>query len=214
MSGSSRQPSALPPKIKHIMRPPIPRPSSAKGQSNISSQHTRAPMGPLSPANSIISRADLSSVPASPASCAGGVKRKERDYDRQEEETNINVVVRCRGRSEREVKENSGIVVCCADGVKGKSIELSMGSSALGNKIYHFDKVFSHAADQAMVYDDVVTPILDEVFALFSMLHDVALIFSLKMLQGYNCTIFAYGQTGTGKTSVPTIIYSSALTCG
>lgn len=33
-----------------------------------------------------------------------------------------------------------------------------------------------------MLYGDVVAPILDEV------------------LMGYNCTIFAYGQTGTGKT--------------
>lgn len=38
-----------------------------------------------------------------------------------------------------------------------------MGPSALSNKTYHFDKVFSSAADQSMIYDDVVTPILDEV---------------------------------------------------
>lgn len=38
-----------------------------------------------------------------------------------------------------------------------------MGASALSNKTYHFDKVFSPAADQSMIYDDVVTPLLDEV---------------------------------------------------
>ncbi|KXS94879.1 hypothetical protein AC578_1500 [Pseudocercospora eumusae] len=97
------------------------------------------------------------------------------------EETNINVVVRCRGRNDREVKENSGVVVS-TDGIKGKKVELSMGPSALSNKTYHFDKVFSPAADQGMVFDEVVAPILDEV------------------LNGFNCTIFAYGQTGTGKT--------------
>ena len=32
------------------------------------------------------------------------------------------------------------------------------------------------------MYDSVVRPVVDEV------------------LQGYNCTVFAYGQTGTGKT--------------
>ena len=47
---------------------------------------------------------------------------------------------------------------------------------------YSFDNVFGEQADQAMLYGDVVQPILDEV------------------LLGYNCTIFAYGQTGTGKT--------------
>ncbi|UKZ49017.1 hypothetical protein TrVGV298_003255 [Trichoderma virens] len=115
-----------------------------------------------------------------------GTKRKERDFEADVvvgggEETNINVVVRCRGRSQREVKENSAVVVN-SDGVKGKVIELSMGANALSNKTYSFDRVFSPAADQSMVFDDTVKPILEE------------------MLAGYNCTIFAYGQTGTGKT--------------
>ena len=93
----------------------------------------------------------------------GGVKRKERDFDGDGgEESNIHVVVRCRGRSEREVKENSGVVVSTS-GVRSNTVELSMGPSALSNKTYHFDKVFSPAADQSMIYDDVVTPILDEV---------------------------------------------------
>lgn len=81
------------------------------------------------------------------------------------EETNINVVVRCRGRSDREVKENSGVVVS-TDGIKGKKVELSMGPSALSNKTYAFDKVFSPAADQGIIFDEVVSPILDEVSAL------------------------------------------------
>lgn len=90
-------------------------------------------------------------------------KRKEREFDTDGgQETNIHVVVRCRGRNDREVRENSGVVVS-TDGVKGKNVELSMGASALSNKTYHFDKVFSPAADQSMIYDDVVTPILDEV---------------------------------------------------
>ena len=68
------------------------------------------------------------------------------------------------------------------NGVKGKAVELSMGPNAISNKTYHFDKVFSPAADQSIIYEDVVSPVLKE------------------MLTGYNCTIFAYGQTGTGKT--------------
>ncbi|THW29837.1 kinesin-domain-containing protein [Aureobasidium pullulans] len=124
-----------------------------------------------------------SEMPPSPAQSVQGGKRKERDFDHQDQdhETNINVVVRCRGRNDRELRENSGVVVS-TEGVKGKKVELSMGPSALSNKTYQFDKVFSPAADQAMLFDDVVEPILDEV------------------LGGFNCTIFAYGQTGTGKT--------------
>ena len=93
-----------------------------------------------------------------------GTKRKERDFDLEPtgEETNINVVVRCRGHNEREVRENSAVVVE-SEGAKGKLIELSMGPSSLSNKTYNFDRVFSQAADQSMVYDDVVKPILEEV---------------------------------------------------
>jgi kinesin family protein 11 len=130
------------------MRPP-PRPSSARSQSVIPPGNRS---GAVSPAESL----------ASIATTHSGTKRKERDFDEDEGETNINVVVRCRGRNEREVRENSGVVLS-TEGVKGKSLELSMGPSALSNKTYHFDKVFSSAADQAMIYDDVVTPILDEV---------------------------------------------------
>ncbi|KAK4939883.1 Kinesin-related motor protein [Elasticomyces elasticus] len=119
---------------------------------------------------------------ASSNNSGAGTKRKERDFEEDHgEETNIHVVVRCRGRNEREVRENSGVVVSTT-GVKGKNVELSMGPNAISNKTYQFDKVFSPAADQAIIFEDVVAPILSE------------------MLTGFNCTIFAYGQTGTGKT--------------
>jgi kinesin family member 11 len=75
-----------------------------------------------------------------------GAKRKERDFEADDgEATNISVVVRCRGRNEREVRENSAVVVS-TDGVEGKSVELSMGPAALRNKTYNFDRVFSQAA--------------------------------------------------------------------
>lgn len=52
----------------------------------------------------------------------------------------------------------------------------------LSAKTYTFDRAFGPEAGQETVYDAVVAGMLDEV------------------LDGYNCTIFAYGQTGTGKT--------------
>jgi kinesin family protein 11 len=72
------------------------------------------------------------------------------------------VVVRCRGRNQREIKENSGVVLS-TEGVSGKSVDLSMGPNALSNKTYAFDKVFSPGADQVIVYDEVVVPIVNEV---------------------------------------------------
>lgn len=70
--------------------------------------------------------------------------------------------MRCRGRNDREVKENSAVVVK-TEGLKGRIVELSMGPNAVSNKTYTFDRVFSQAADQAMVFDEVVKPILEEV---------------------------------------------------
>lgn len=71
-------------------------------------------------------------------------------------------MVRCRGRNAREIKENSNVVVM-TDAVKGQHVALSMGPSAVSNRTYNFDRVYSQAADQNMVFDDTVKPILDEV---------------------------------------------------
>uniref|UniRef100_A0A674EXV4 Kinesin-like protein n=1 Tax=Salmo trutta TaxID=8032 RepID=A0A674EXV4_SALTR len=64
--------------------------------------------------------------------------------------------------------------------------EINVRTGGIGDKaarkMYTFDMVFGPAAKQIDVYKSVVCPILDEV------------------ISGYNCTVFAYGQTGTGKT--------------
>jgi kinesin family protein 11 len=136
------------------MRPPAARPNLlSRGRSA-----TPALEGRQSRAESVASsaRAARSTPRSSP------LKRKEREFEAEGEETNINVVVRCRGRNDREVRENSGVVVT-TNGIKGSTVELSMGPTALSNKTYQFDKVFSPAADQNMVFDEVVSPILDEV---------------------------------------------------
>lgn len=136
------------------MRPPITRPTSTLNRGRSA---TPARDGTASRAESVAST--TRTVRSSPSA---GVKRKEREFDIDSEETNINVVVRCRGRNDREVKENSGVVVS-TNGIKGSTVDLSMGPNALSNKSYQFDKVFSSAADQNMIFEEVVTPILDEV---------------------------------------------------
>ncbi|OAX81066.1 hypothetical protein ACJ72_04597 [Emergomyces africanus] len=172
MAGAARS-QAPPGGLRRTMiRPP------QKTRASVLSERADSPATALMSSNANTTRS-IRSPSVQPTS---GLKRKEREFEPQPaERTNIHVVVRCRGRNDREVKENSGVVVS-TPGVKGTSLELSMGPNAMGNKEYHFDKVFSAAADQAVIYEDVVVPILNE------------------MLSGFNCTIFAYGQTGTGKT--------------
>ena len=50
------------------------------------------------------------------------------------------------------------------------------------SKKFTFDRAFGQDSTQREVYGVVVAPLIEEV------------------LSGYNCTVFAYGQTGTGKT--------------
>lgn len=97
-------------------------------------------------------------------------KRRQEDFDEGQsmmidsKGTNIQVVVRCRGRSEREVRENSAVVVTATGGLRGNVITVSNGLvPPMSNKTYTFDRVFGPEADQSMIYDDVVAPFLEEV---------------------------------------------------
>ncbi|CAH0475685.1 unnamed protein product [Peronospora belbahrii] len=88
--------------------------------------------------------------------------------------TNVQVAVRCRPLNHREKSTGRGAVVQC----KPNSNEVAV----LKRKTYTFDRVFGQYSTQKDVFDTVVRPAVDEALA------------------GYNCTVFAYGQTGTGKT--------------
>ncbi|KAJ5109495.1 hypothetical protein N7456_006170 [Penicillium angulare] len=175
MAGPARPASSLPAR-RTGLRQPTRRAGSAVPERGVSPAVTARPSG-IANAVATARTAKTNSEPPSVP-----VKRKERDFDREiNADTSIHVVVRCRGRNDREIQENSGVVLS-TDGVSGKSVEMSMGPNSLSNKTYDFDRVFSPAADQTVVYEETVLPVLNE------------------MLAGYNCTIFAYGQTGTGKT--------------
>lgn len=154
---------------KHTSRPPASRAPSRKLRLDTTATTTTTTgaagrqkgVDTVSPTESIVSQATVPSQPRSPNGQRAGAKRKDREHE-HDAETSIRVIVRCRGRNEREIKENEAVALS-TNGVKGDSLELSMGPSALANKIYHFDRVFSPAADQSMIYDDVVMPMLDEV---------------------------------------------------
>ncbi|KAM6915913.1 kinesin-like protein KIF11 [Xenentodon cancila] len=100
---------------------------------------------------------------------------------RDEKGRNIQVVVRCRPFNTVERKSSYGVIDC--DQSRKEVIVRTGGlNDKASRKTYTFDMVFAPAAKQIDVYRSVVCPILDEV------------------IMGYNCTVFAYGQTGTGKT--------------
>ncbi|CAM4582953.1 unnamed protein product [Lepidochelys olivacea] len=108
-------------------------------------------------------------------SSQGGAKKEEKGK-------NIQVVLRCRPFNVSERKANSHAVVDCDHARKEVSVRTGGVTDKTARKTYTFDMVFGAQAKQIEVYRNVVCPILDEV------------------IMGYNCTVFAYGQTGTGKT--------------
>ncbi|XP_076102450.1 kinesin-like protein KIF11 [Mytilus galloprovincialis] len=93
----------------------------------------------------------------------------------------IQVAVRCRGINSSEKRQGSYSVVDSNGDKKEITVKERLGINPT-TKTYNFDHVFPPAASQLHVYTSIVIPIIEEV------------------LLGYNCTIFAYGQTGTGKT--------------
>uniref|UniRef100_A0A673HEB9 Kinesin-like protein n=1 Tax=Sinocyclocheilus rhinocerous TaxID=307959 RepID=A0A673HEB9_9TELE len=101
---------------------------------------------------------------------------------KDEKGRNIQVVVRCRPFNTVERKSASHTVVECDQNRKEVMVRTGGATDKAARKTYTFDMVFGPSAKQIEVYRSVVCPILDEV------------------IMGYNCTVFAYGQTGTGKT--------------
>ena len=89
-------------------------------------------------------------------------------------ECNIRVMCRFRPLNESEEKSGSKVIA--------KFPSDSEDSVAFSGKVYVFDKVFKPDATQEKVYTATAKEIVEDV------------------LSGYNGTIFAYGQTSSGKT--------------
>ena len=90
------------------------------------------------------------------------------------DEENITCYVRCRPLKESELELGAN----CLDISKDqKTIILNNSES-----VYTYDKIFPAETDQKTIFSEIGLPLVK------------------KFLSGYNSTIFAYGQTGTGKT--------------
>nr|XP_006625917.2 PREDICTED: kinesin-like protein KIF3C isoform X2 [Lepisosteus oculatus] len=94
----------------------------------------------------------------------------------------VKVVVRCRPLNRKE--EATGYESIVDMDVKLGQVAVRNPKAAPGEllKTFTFDAVYDANSKQSDLYDETVRPLIDSV------------------LQGFNGTIFAYGQTGTGKT--------------
>uniref|UniRef100_A0A8C5HDW3 Kinesin-like protein n=1 Tax=Gouania willdenowi TaxID=441366 RepID=A0A8C5HDW3_GOUWI len=94
---------------------------------------------------------------------------------------NVKVVVRCRPLNQKEKMMGHKHAVT-VDEIRGTITVNKLETPHEPPKTFTFDTVFGPESKQLDVYNLTARPIIDSV------------------LEGYNGTIFAYGQTGTGKT--------------
>uniref|UniRef100_A0A9L0IWI0 Kinesin-like protein n=1 Tax=Equus asinus TaxID=9793 RepID=A0A9L0IWI0_EQUAS len=94
----------------------------------------------------------------------------------------VRVVVRCRPMNGKEKAASYDKVVDVDVKLGQVSVKNPKGVAHEMPKTFTFDAVYDWNAKQFELYDETFRPLVDSV------------------LQGFNGTIFAYGQTGTGKT--------------
>jgi kinesin family protein 5 len=97
---------------------------------------------------------------------------------------NIRVVCRFRPLNEKEIK--MGASMCIAFDPDDKTVVMNAMQESLGPMRFTFDYVFQPNTAQVLVYEAAAKPIVESV------------------LQGFNGTVFAYGQTSSGKTHTMT----------
>ncbi|TYH70280.1 hypothetical protein ES332_D05G107900v1 [Gossypium tomentosum] len=94
---------------------------------------------------------------------------------------NVQVILRCRPLSAEEMRIHTPVVISCNESRREVCAVQNIANKQI-DRTFLFDKVFGPSSQQKELFELAVSPIVNEV------------------LEGYNCTIFAYGQTGTGKT--------------
>uniref|UniRef100_A0A8D8NE31 Kinesin-like protein n=1 Tax=Culex pipiens TaxID=7175 RepID=A0A8D8NE31_CULPI len=95
---------------------------------------------------------------------------------------NVRVVVRVRPMDKNELDSGSQNIIKTDKSNRCITVYKPNANSSEPPKVYFFDNVFGEESTQIDLYVDTARPIVD------------------KVLEGYNGTILAYGQTGTGKT--------------
>lgn len=108
--------------------------------------------------------------------------RRNMPFTRKESPSgSIQVVVRLRPMTETEKKFGT-LPVVSASTNDGTVTVIKDKSARKARLTYSFDNVYTAFSTQEEVFDQTMLPVFDDV------------------LQGYESTVFAYGQTGTGKT--------------
>ncbi|XVE75408.1 hypothetical protein DITRI_Ditri12bG0091700 [Diplodiscus trichospermus] len=103
-----------------------------------------------------------------------------RDFDDGNDPGRVRVAVRLRPRNAEDLLLDADFADCVE--LQPELKRLKLRKNNWSSESYKFDEVFTETASQKRVYEVVAKPVVESV------------------LSGYNGTVMAYGQTGTGKT--------------
>ena len=113
-----------------------------------------------------------------------GTKSKEREKEKDSD--HIKVICRFRPPNNKELAEEKRQNLSTTQSIsvynEGKSLEVPRKSKNKPTMNFTLDNVIWHSQSQQDTFNELAQPTVDNV------------------IEGYNCTIFAFGQTGSGKT--------------
>ncbi|CAN1780267.1 Kinesin-like protein KIN-UC [Linum perenne] len=140
-------------------------------QNSYSSSRTKAPSGAAGSRRSVT---PTTSHPHRAGSPSSSHHNKDNDSGR------VRIAVRVRPRNAEEVRSDADFADCVE--LQPELKRLILRKNSWSAESYKFDELFTETASQRRVYEAVAKPVVESV------------------LSGYNGTVMAYGQTGTGKT--------------
>ncbi|XP_022134077.1 kinesin-like protein KIN-UC isoform X2 [Momordica charantia] len=127
---------------------------------------------------SVVSSARAKASPTSRRSLTPN--SRSHSFDADEDPQRVRVAVRVRPRNAEDLLSDADFADCVE--LQPELKRLKLRKNNWSSESYRFDEVFTESASQRRVYEVVAKPVVESV------------------LNGYNGTIMAYGQTGTGKT--------------
>ncbi|CAH2064098.1 unnamed protein product [Thlaspi arvense] len=132
------------------------------------------------PSSSASSASISASSPSTRRSGTPVRRSQSKDFDDDNDPGRVRVSVRVRPRNGEELKSDADFADLVE--LQPEIKRLKLRKNNWSSESYRFDEVFTDTSSQKRVYEGVAKPVVEGV------------------LNGYNGTIMAYGQTGTGKT--------------
>ncbi|XP_050250047.1 kinesin-like protein KIN-UC isoform X2 [Quercus robur] len=151
--------------------------STTSSSSSSAAVSSRTTVGHAQPAHNISGRPK---PPSATSRRSVTPNSRTQSFHSDQEPRRVRVAIRLRPRNAEDLLSDADFSDCVELQPELKRLKLSKNNWS--SESYRFDEVFTETASQKRVYEVVAKPVVESV------------------LNGYNGTVMAYGQTGTGKT--------------